>query len=241
MDDRRLTELFHEAADSAAHQAPPASFDHADVVAGSRRAEQRARRLRTGAVAAAVLGVAVAGAASAGVLRTSSTSPNSPTALAGPPALSSPRAENAPGNAQPYGTQAGPRTADPFAAKRAGEDSCAVPDQQLFDQLSELVPVAHGATPRALSDEAYCPDGGRGVEVDVRDGPTRGVLRVVLSPPGSLGGGSNVQTGGGSESTTTVTTHNGGSLSLTTKSAGEGSAPFENQIDGLADQLAARD
>jgi hypothetical protein len=236
MDERKLTELFHEAADSAARDAPPASFDHGDVVAGSRRAEQRARRLRTGAVAAAVLGVAVAGAVSAGVLRTSF---SGPTVLAGPPALTSPQAQSGPGNAEPFGAREAPGGTESYSDKRAG-GSCAVPDQQLFEQLGELVPAVRGATPRPVSDEAYCPDGARGVEVDVSDGSTRGVLRVLLSPPGSLGGGSNVQTSGGSVSTTTVTTRDGGSLSLTTKSAGSGSAPFEDQLDDLADQLAAR-
>jgi len=235
MDERKLTELFHEAADSAARDAPPASFDHGDVVTGSRRAERRARRLRTGAVAAAVLGVAVAGAVSAGVLRTSSSEPTA----AGPPALTSPQAGSAPGDAEPFGTRETPRGAESFGEKRAG-GSCAAPDQQLFEQLGELVPVVRGTAPRPVSDEAYCPDGARGVEVEVSDGSARGVLRVLLSPPGSLGGGSNVQTSGGSVSTTTVTTREGGSLSLTTKSAGAASAPFEDQLDDLADQLAAR-
>ncbi|HEV7787375.1 MAG TPA: hypothetical protein VGP05_00050 [Pseudonocardia sp.] len=240
MDERRLTEMFSEAADSAAHNAPPATFDHSDVVAGSRRAQQRSRRLQTSAIAVAVLGLATAGALGVGVLNTSTSGSST---LAEPSPVTSPQAaESAPGvesAPQPFGAQSDSRAAAPFAAgKRAGSSSCAVPDRQLFEQLSDVIPAVRGATPRPLSDEAYCPDGARGVEVDVTDGGARGVLRVLLSPPGSLGGGSNVQTGG-SGSTSSVATHDGGSLSLTTSSS-RGAAPFEDQLDDLADELAAK-
>jgi hypothetical protein len=240
VDERRLTEMFSEAADSAAHSAPPAGFDHADVVAGSRRAQQRTRRLQTSAIAVAVIGLATAGAVSVGVLNTSTSGSST---LAEPSPVTSPQAaESAPGAEsapQPFGAQSDSRAAAPFAAeKRAGSSSCAVPDRQLFEQLSEVIPAVRGATPRPLSDEAYCPEGARGVEVDVTDGGAHGVLRVLLSPPGSLGGGSNVQTGG-SASTSSVATHDGGSLSLTTSSS-RGAAPFEDQLDDLADELAAK-
>ncbi|WP_445187083.1 hypothetical protein ACTXG6_07780 [Pseudonocardia sp. Cha107L01] len=241
MDERRLTEMFSEAADSAAHNAPPATFDHSDVVAGSRRAQQRSRRLQTSAIAVAVIGLAAAGTVGIGVLNTSTSGSST---LAEPSPVTSPQAaESAPGAEsapQPFGAQSDSRAAAPFAAeKRAGSSSCAVPDRQLFEQLSEVVPAVRGATPRPLSDEAYCPEGARGVEVDVTDGGAHGVLRVLLSPPGSLGGGSNVQTGGGSQSTSSVATHDGGSLSLTTSSS-RGDAPFEDDLDDLADKLAAK-
>jgi len=260
MDERRLTELFHEAADSAAHQAPPATFDHADVLAGSRRAQARARGLQTGSIALAVLGLATAGVLSAGVLRTSST----PTTLAGPVPVTSPRVESAPGGEQPgggaqsSGAQSGGAQsggaqsgggeqsgggqaygAAPFAErKRAGSDSCAVPDQRLFGQLADLVPAVRGATPRPLSDDTYCPSGGRGFAVEVSDGGAHGELRVLLSPRGTIGGGSSVQTGGGSMSTSTSSTRDGGSLSVTTMSH-RGGAPYENRLDDLADKLAS--
>jgi hypothetical protein len=236
VDERRLTEMFSEAADSAAHNAPPATFDHSDVVAGSRRAQQRTRRLQTSAVAVAVIGLATAGAVGIGVLNTSS---SGPTTLAEPSPVTAPQAaESAPG-AEPFGAQSDSRAAAPFAAeKRVASSSCAVPDRQLFEQLSSIVPAVRGATPRPLSDEAYCPDGARGVEVEVTDGGAHGVLRVLLSPRGSLGGGSNVQTGGGSQSTSSVATRDGGSLSLTTSSS-RGDAPFEDDLDDLADKLAA--
>jgi hypothetical protein len=230
VDERRLTELFQDAADSAGHHAPPASFSHEDVVAGSRRAQQRAHRLQTGAIAVVVLGLAAAGVVSTGVLNTSS---SGSTTLAEPaPAApeAAPNADGAPG--------ADSRVAAPFSAeKRDARGSCAVPDQALFNQLAQLVPAVRGATPRPVSDDAYCPDGARGVEVDVTDGDAHGVLRVLLSPPGSLGGGSNIQTGGGSQSTTTSSTRRGGSLSVTSSSR-SGDAPFENDLDDLADKLA---
>ena len=49
MDERRISELFQSAADQAADSAPPAGFDHADVLAGSRRATVRYRRRVTAA------------------------------------------------------------------------------------------------------------------------------------------------------------------------------------------------
>jgi hypothetical protein len=248
MDERRLTELFHEAADAAADSAPPARFDHSDVLAGSRRAQQRTRRLQTGAVAVAVLAMATAGVVSAGVLRTSA-----PTTLASPAPASAPAAaESAPGAEaapQPFGAQsapAGPRAAAPDGGapfdteKRAASGSCGVADGQLFAQLAEVLPAVRGASPRPLSDEVYCPRGARGVEVDVTDGGARGTLRVLLSPPGSLGGGSSVQTRAGSMDTTSVSTGDGGSLSLTTMSAGQGAAPYDDQLDDLAGELAKR-
>jgi len=249
MDERRLTELFREAADSAADSAPPPRFDHSDVLAGSRRAQQRTRRLQTGAIAVAVLAMATAGVVSAGVLRT-----GAPTTLAGPtvagpapaPTEGAPGAEAAP---QPFGAQsapAGPRAAAPDGAapfdteKRAASGSCGVADAELFAQLADVLPAVRGASPRPLSDDVYCPRGGRGVEVDVTDGGARGTLRVLLSPPGSLGGGSSVQTGPGSMDTTSVSTGDGGSLSLTTMSAGRGAAPYDDQLDDLAGELAKR-
>lgn len=231
MDERRLTELFQDAADQAGHNAPPASFGHEDVVAGSRRAQQRARRLQTGAIAVVVVGLAAAGVITTGVLNTSS---GGSTTLAEPAPAASPEAESdgAPG--------ADSRVAAPFSAeKRDASNSCAVPDRALFDQLAALMPAVRGATPRPVSDDAYCPDGARGVEVDVTDGDAHGTLRVLLSPPGSLGGGSNIQTGGGSQSTSTSSTHGGGSLSVTSTSR-SGDAPFEDDLDDLADKLAAR-
>ena len=231
MDEPRLTELFRDAADSAGHNAPPASFSHEDVVAGSRRAQQRARRLQTGAIAVVLVGLAGAGVVSTGVFNTSRAGS---TTLAQPAPAASPEAttEGAPG--------ADSRAAAPFGArKRDARGSCAAPDGALFDQLAELVPAVRGATPRPVSDEAYCPAGARGVEVDVTDGNAHGTLRVLLSPPGSLGGGSNIQTGGGSQSTTTSSTRGGGSLSVTSSSR-SGDAPYGDDLDDLADKLAAR-
>jgi len=49
-----------------------------------------------------------------------------------------------------------------------------------------------------------------------------------------------VQTGPGSMDTTSVSTGDGGSLSLTTMSAGRGAAPYDDQLDDLAGELAKR-
>lgn len=230
MDERQLSQRLHDAAESAAAQAPPAGFDHADVLAGSRRAGARARRRLAGGISAGVLVVAVAGLVSAGALNPPAPAPGS-SALVGPSSAS----ENAGGHVdQPFAMRQD-RAARQPDQKRAEQSSCGRPDQRLFDQLAVALPAVRGATPRPLSDEISCPSNGRGFEITVDDNGSHGVLRVLLSPSG---GGMGPQiSNSGALSTSTSSTRDGGSLSVSSAADGD-QAPFDDELDNLADTLA---
>jgi hypothetical protein len=126
MDEGQLTGLFADAAEQAGRSAPPPSFDHDAVLAGSARAAARARRWQTGVVAAAV--VAVAGAGLVGVQR-----------LATGPSTSSTLAQPAPGS-RPS-----------IAQRRAAPDS----DPGTFGSLAApQQPPMPGAAPKQASPYA---------------------------------------------------------------------------------------
>jgi len=216
MDERRLTTVPR----GRRLGGPPGAagqFDHADVLAGSRRAQARARRLQTGSIALAVLGLATAGVLSAG--------------CCGP----RPLRPRWPGGAGPH---RGWRALPAGAARRRGAvrrraglrhravrrteagrvGQLPVPDQRLFGSWPTScrrcgVPRP-AAVRRHLLPERWAGLRGRGE----RRG-AHGELRVLLSR-GTIGGGSSVQTGGGSMSTSTSSTRDGGSLSVTTMSTG---------------------
>ena len=225
MDERQLSQRLRDAAESAAAHAPPAGFDHADVLAGSRRAGARARRL-AGGISAGVLVVAVAGLVSAGALSSPAPAPGS-SALIGPSSAS----KNA---GEPFAMRQD--RAAPRPAQQRGEQSgCAQPDRRLFDQLATTLPAVRGAVPRPLSDEISCPSNGRGFEITVDDNGSRGVLRVLLSPSG---GGMGPQiSNSGALSTSTSSTRDGGSVSVSSAADGD-QAPFDDDLDNLADTLA---
>jgi hypothetical protein len=233
MDERRLAELFQDAADDAASQAPPATFDHADVLAGSRRALQRQRRRVAGGVAVAAVALAAAGLAGAGVLGSPA---GRPSTLAGPAPASAPEQ---PGFAPAPGAEAPaprPRQATPFGAqKRDSSAGCARPDAELFAQLAAVLPAVKGATPRPLSDAAGCAAGGRGFEVDVNDAGVPGTLRVVFAPPGvSLPPGDAAAPA----ASRSARTRDGGQVTVTAIPTGAGTAPFAARLDRIAADLA---
>jgi hypothetical protein len=267
MDERQLTQLFHDAAEQAGQTAPPPSFDHRDVVAGSRRATERAKRWQTGAAAAAVLAAAATGLASIQVLGVNrqETTLAAPAPAVPPPGMFAERAPapapspgiaptpgiasdgvpgSAPGSAPGSGPSDRSGQADQpgapgeFAApKRVATSSCARPDRGLFEQLAAALPAVRGAMPRPLPDEASCPEGATGFEVDVNDRGAPGVLRVLLSPPGA--GGINVSgRGRGSVFTTSAKTEDGGQLSLSMITARPGRIPLVNRLAPVARELA---
>jgi hypothetical protein len=237
MDERRLNQLRRETAETVEQAAPPATVDHADVLAGFRRARERARRRQTVAVAVAALVVAGAGLFSAGLLSTSAPGANT-LAERTPSASAAPAPGALPGQPGDGGLPENGQRQVPFEAqKRVTPSSCSEPDLALFGQLTAALPALRGATPRPLSDAVSCPEGGRGVEVDVVEDGARGVLRVLLSPSG---GGMSVTSSGGSVISTSTSTQNGGTLSVSVISAGSGRAPYEGQVDQLADTLAAQ-
>jgi hypothetical protein len=274
MDERRLSELFAQAADDAQRNAPPPRFEYSDIVPGEGRRKSRPRTWQTSAVGAAVLITIVAGMASIQMLgdnRPDSTlaAPERPPAAAAAPdsrpprvfaetAAPAPPAEPVPGappaaGAQPApGTQPVPgvrsapdaRSATPFdgppgAQKRVANSSCARPDAQLFTALVEAIPAVRRQMPRPLADAVRCPEGGRGVEVDVVDRGAHGILRVFLVPP-EWGGMDTSGQGVGSTLTTSAATRGGARLVVSMTAPAGHRVPYVSQLDTLANRLAKR-
>lgn len=249
MDERRLSELFTEAAEQVQHSAPPPGFDHASVLANSRRATERARRWQTGTMAAAVVVVVGAGLTSIQLLGTAG---RPPTTLAGPapsaspaPAprfdraapLTGPEVRSAPNARSGPDVPPGPGIPPGPEGERPGSSSCAQPDLILFSQLTAALPGVKGKTPRPPADDADCPQGARGVEVDVRDRGAPGVLRVLLSPPGA-GGVTVTGRGRGSVYTTSARTRDGARLTVSVTTDAPGRIPYANRLTQLARTLA---
>jgi hypothetical protein len=174
----------------------------------------------------------VAGAGLAGI-QVLGTPAGHPSTLAAP----APAPEIAQRAAPPGALAAPPVPFVPFgAAKRLATGSCAQPDQVLFGELTAALPATSGTVARPLADDAQCPKGARGVQIDVDDRGAHGVLRVLLSPPGASG--INVFGSGGSVYTTSADTPGGGQLTVSVTADGPGRIPFSNRLDQLAHTLA---
>lgn len=234
MDERALAELFRDAADSAAQGAPPPTFDHADVLAGSQRARIRQRQRVIGGTAAAAAVLAAVGLGGASLLGPSPASdstlagakPDAPNARSIVPYMDAPeaRSDSAP-EAVPFGAE--PR-------KRA--DSCARVDDELFRLLGEALPEVRGLNPRPLPVSA-CPPNGRGFEVDVNDNGIQGSLQVILSPRPSNQINVQVPPGGGVVTTGTPT-DDGGWLTLNSLSIKPGRVPFKDLLRQIVSDMA---
>ncbi|MGQ0482246.1 MAG: hypothetical protein ACT4O0_14645 [Pseudonocardia sp.] len=259
MDDRQAGELFRTAADEVGRTAPPPAFDHADVVAGCRRATRRQRMLVGTATAVTLL--AATGALVTGAL----TQPDPTTsALAGSqPSLSVPYApgptgqrgadggadaaapEAAPGAPGVGAPNAAPDVGGPAAGARSeslsevGGPGCVEPDVRVFAQLAAALPGARSTRPYAVP--GGCVAGGVGVALDVFDdssfGGARGTLVVVLTPAGADSGapmdGPHVVSG-------VAPARSGGIVRVTAGSAGNGQVPYRQRVVQLATQLAGK-
>jgi hypothetical protein len=250
MDERRLSELFAEAADDAQRTAPPPRFEYADVVSDTGRPKSRARTWQTSIAAAVVLitiGAGMTAIQMLGANRSGSTlaAPGPPPTTAAAPGNRPPSAfaeRTAPAPDAPLAPDA--RSATPFAAppgaeKRLATSSCARPDAPLFTAVTEAVPSARRHVPRPLADAAQCPEGGRGVEVDVDDHGARGVLRVLLAPKGS-GGVDTSGRGAGPVLTASANTPGGARLIVSMTAPAGHRVPYANQLGPLANRLAKR-
>jgi hypothetical protein len=254
VDERRLRELFAEAAEQAGRDAPPPGFDHDAVLSGSRRATARARRRQNVLAAAAVVVVVLGGGATAVGLSGRSGHPSTlaePSATPPGPRVFAQETPAAPGTPAP-GAQAAPgfgpraRVASPEAApggraselgKRRAGGSCARADQQLFSRLATAVPRVGSARP--LDDAAPCPEGARGVQVDVTDHGVPGTLRVRLDPPGAAA--PRPGSGGLPVRVATARTPDGRDLTVWATAAAPGPVPLAGRLDALARTLAAGD
>ncbi len=248
-DDERLAALFRDAAGT---DPPPSAFDHDRVVTTSRRITARRRSAVLGGAMAllvvAGVGVAVAvpratgGDASTAAASAADAAAESVPGQAGPgPAL--------PGSAAPE--QAVPkqvvpepapaevpealRDAEPFTGTPLGPGTAACADRQdpeLRALVEQVLPEVVGAPEAAVTMECRT-SGERGVNLEVDDAGTPGLLTVLYLPPGetpdaSLDGASAVTASGG---TVVVSSRPGGPT---------GGVPFEGRLDTTAAFLAPR-
>lgn len=196
MDERKVADLFR----AAVHEAPPASFDHADVVAESGRQSARARRTL---LAGSALGVSVllgAGAAavalwtgSGGTAGTAS-APMSGGGSNNGVVSNEERLPAAAGEGSIAADQAAPPSVPSDAPKQGGASigqagpsgsgstpqGCGQADRELVAALADELPAAAGSDP--LPANLNCPVGSRGVTVVLRDDVGFGEFTVVLVP-----------------------------------------------------------
>ena len=235
MDDRALAELFRDAADSAAQSAPPPTFDHADVLAGSERARIRKRQRVIGGAAVAAAVLAAVGLGGAGLF---GPSPASDSTLAGPePAAPNARSIVPYMDAPEARSDSAPQAAPPGAAPLKRADSCSRVDDELFRLLGEALPEVRGLHPRPLPASAQCPPNGRGFEVDVNDNGILGSLQVILSPRPTNQINVQVPPGGGVVTTGTPT-DDGGWLTLNSLSVKPGRVPFKDLLRQIVSDMA---
>ncbi|MFC5951236.1 hypothetical protein ACFQH9_23490 [Pseudonocardia lutea] len=231
-EDDRLAAAFR----AAVQDAPEAGFDHADVLAGSRRVARRRRVLVAGGVAAAA--ILLAGGVTTGVVLTRDeaavTSAAAPAPEAAAPEQAGPGAADAaapraavPAPSAPSGAPSGPTSGD-----------CVDPqDPQLRALVDAALPELAGATP-APTTMACRPGGGREVNLEVTDGPRSGLLTVVYTPPGEPPAQTATAVGWVSAE---VPTASGGTVVVTSRGAADsGGVPFADRVRPLAEALGPR-
>ena len=258
IDDDRLAALFRAAADDP--DAPPPGFDHADVVAGSRRVTLRRR---AGLIAASVAVFAVVGVGAV-VLRPASdaTMAAAPAVVpeagdvAGQPGKAAPNGQVAAGEAAgvppPGGASVGgsgePRSAGagvaggPAVGGAAGSSGAGAqggpemvcsdqPDPVLRALLDQELPEVVGAEP--TRDRVCDPPGGRHANLQVDDHGVPGVLGVTYLPPGYAVALPRGAVSAPAASGGTVIVHS-------SPAAGSGPAPFADRLTDIAARLAPR-
>ncbi|SHE54522.1 hypothetical protein [Streptoalloteichus hindustanus] len=264
MDEHKLAAVFRD----AVRDAPPASFDERDVAAASRQAAARQRTaLAVGsAFGAAVLfgGVAVGTDL---FDRAPDSQPASLSAADGPasgdardrgappvPHMESgtldPRAtEKAPsarpsGGPPPYDIPEDPPKQGGGTSGSAGpgtggtRSGCGPADRELAIALAGELPAAAGREPSPASGD--CPSGASGAAFVLRDRDVVGVVSVVLGPEGSGGENRELSRPDGARGHV-VPTPRGRSLTvLSEPQKGSTTAPFADQLSGVAQRLAAR-
>jgi len=228
-DDDQLAAAFR----AAVQDAPEAGFDHADVLAGSRRVARRRRMLVTGGVAAAA--ILLAGGVTTGVVPTRDegavTSAAAPAPEAAAPDQAGPGAADA----------AAPRAAVPApsgAPLGPASGDCVDPqDPQLRALVDAALPELAGATP-APTTMICRPGGGREVNLEVTDGPRTGLFTVVYTPPGEPPAQTATAVGWVSAE---VPTASGGTVVVTSRGAADsGGVPFADRVRPLAEVLGPR-
>lgn len=186
MDERKLAELFRD----AAHDAPPASFNEHDVVASAHRARARARAtMLTGSTLAVVV---LAGGAAVGVSLWGSTdqTANAP-AAAGAPEAATPFEAEQRGSPPPHDRNLKPQLDVPKESSEQGgvpsgktgpsANGCGQVDGKLANALAgELPSTVRVGGPRGAG--FACPPSVRAAAYEVKDGAVQGRMTVVVVP-----------------------------------------------------------
>jgi hypothetical protein len=215
-DDEKLTALFR---DAAGGDAPPPGFGYGEVTAASRRITIRRRAALVGG---AVALVAVAGIGSAVALPRGSEG----TASSAAAPVRAPQAEGAPeAERQTAGTAAAPLG--------PGTTGCANrQDPALRALVDQALPALAGATEAATTDVCL-PGTQRGVNLEVTDGGSTGLLTVTYLPPGTQ---ASLVRGAIS-----APTASGGTVIISSEAVGsERPAPFAGRLPSVLAFLAAR-
>jgi len=203
MDERKIAELF----DDAVPDAPPPSFGADEVLAESARLTRR----RNGALAGTALGVVLlAGVAVAGFAVSSedsgaggspvaavapgnaegatSTSPNGVQDSNSPRVLTDPSGSgptNAPSTPPKQG--GGPTGGTGGSGGEAGgtPGGCAEVDRELAAALAGGLPAPSATSGDYVRSPLACPPGARSAAFSARNGPTRGLVSIMLVPAGA--------------------------------------------------------
>lgn len=232
-DDERLAELFRTAASDAA--APPPRFDHADVVAASRRITARRRTALVGGLGVlAAVGVVGALSLPGGPAdREQATSAAAPM-VAPEDGRRSGAAQEAPGG-QESDSAAGaapgaPQYSVPLGP--AGAECADLQDPALRALVDEVLPEVAAAPPAATPD--ICIAGGvRRVSVQVGEGDGEGVLLVVYSPP-------SVPADAVSGALVATTASGGTVLVASSSTDPSAPVPLEDRLPALLEHLVPR-
>ncbi|GAA5132662.1 hypothetical protein [Pseudonocardia adelaidensis] len=239
-DDERLGALFRAAASDSA--APEPGFDHDSIVRTSRRITARRR---TAVVVGGLALFAVVGVGGAIVLPGRTAGGDAATVAA---PMHAPEGPSADSRAQrkappPAAAEGGPgvlMAPAPGAAAVGGPPPLGPGTTQCADRqdpalravVEEFLPEAIGAPEAAVTEECR-PGGERGVNLEVGDGGTAGLLTVQYLPPGAAPSPP--------EGAVTAPTASGGTVVVSTRGDGPGApAPFADRLHPLVTQLAPR-
>lgn len=242
--DDRIAALFR----AAASDAPPSAFDHDQVVATSRRVTARRRSAALGGVLTLLVvtgvGAAVALPRGSEVPSSAAAPLNAPDGAAEslPNPLSAPGAPDGPGPGDRGTADDGPAAAVPYALPQPvpgivplgpGDTECAQrQDPQLRALVEQVLPEVADATEAAVTTECR-PGGERGVNLEVDDAGSPGLLTVQYLPPGS--------DAAADVDGATSPTASGGTVLVSARPGGPGeTAPFQGRLDEVASYLAPR-
>lgn len=243
MDERELETLFRE----APGEAPPATFDAADVAAASRRATAR-HRMRV-ATAASFAAVVLAGGAlfatigplSDGDERAAVSAQMDEGAAKAQPNSADARQESG-GlglSREPTPKQGGEDSsldaADPEAAERTS--GCESVDRKLADALAGELPVGPSRAPDPVPGIGPCVDGGSNAAYEVVDGEASGLISVAIIPASDEPVASTAE---GSRTRLAKTRTGSGDIVVVSSKPAPGSpAPLAGELQRIADAIAA--